>query len=54
MFNHFCRRFPVVAKQAVRFSSISSLTVYGHYVSQPARSVLWLLKINDQVDLSFS
>jgi glutathione S-transferase len=23
------------------------LTVYGHYVSQPARSVLWLLKLND-------
>ena len=23
-------------------------TVYGHYVSQPSRSVLWLLKIHDQ------
>ena len=26
----------------------SNVTVYGHYVSQPSRSVIWLLKIKNQ------
>jgi glutathione S-transferase len=29
-------------------SGAELVTVHGHYVSQPARSVLWLLKINEQ------
>mmetsp|Transcript_7299 Transcript_7299/g.12252 ORF Transcript_7299/g.12252 Transcript_7299/m.12252 type:complete len:251 (-) Transcript_7299:187-939(-) len=41
------RRLAAVAKHT-RLLSTPSLTVHGHYVSQPARSVLWLLKINDE------
>ena len=30
-----------------------SVTVYGHYVSQPARAVCWLLKANG-IDFNFN
>jgi hypothetical protein len=46
------QRLPVTMKSTARLLSTSSLTVHGHYVSQPARSVLWLLKINNEVRLA--
>lgn len=50
MLNLMTRRVPMA--QVARLSSSTSstsLTVHGHYISQPARSVLWLLKIQDEV-----
>jgi glutathione S-transferase len=41
----FSRRFVSQSMVFSRFNS--SLTVYGHYVSQPSRAVIWLLKMNN-------
>ena len=32
---------------------MSKLKIYGHYVSQPARSVLWLCRAQDFTDFEF-
>ena len=34
-------------------SQASKLKLYGHFVSQPARSVVWLLRAQDYTDLEF-
>jgi glutathione S-transferase len=31
---------------------MSGLTIYGHYVSQPSRSLLWLLKLK-RIDFTY-
>ena len=51
MFSRLTTRALLTVNQSVRCCGTSPIKVYGHYVSQPARAVLWLLKINDQVTI---
>lgn len=46
----FSRKIVSASWTCSRFNS--SLTVYGHYVSQPSRAVIWLLKMNE-IDFQF-
>mmetsp|Transcript_13505 Transcript_13505/g.20290 ORF Transcript_13505/g.20290 Transcript_13505/m.20290 type:complete len:252 (+) Transcript_13505:113-868(+) len=46
MFRTAFRRVPVYSYHIRSFSD-KNVVVYGHYVSQPSRAVLWLLKMHD-------